>query len=127
MYAYPLGRVECRKFGVIPSGLSPEGNLHLHWLEMVCRIALSLFGLLLRSLQYKLSKLTNLPTSHLKNFGGLLSTVVVLKICKLWLVSKRSTYTLLLNLLPSCLARYCNILELHKSSNLCSGGIVNLC
>ena len=67
MYAYQLGRVECRRFGVIPSGLSQEGNLHLHWLEMVGCIALSLFGFLLRSLQYKLSKLTNLPNSHLKN------------------------------------------------------------
>ena len=66
MYAYQLGRVECHSFGVIPSGLSREGNLHLHWLETACHMALSLFGFLLRSLQHKLSKLTNLPTSHLK-------------------------------------------------------------
>ena len=51
---------------MIPYGLSQEGNLHLHWLEMVGCIALSLFAFLLRSLQYKLSKLSNLPTSHLK-------------------------------------------------------------
>ena len=65
-YAYQLGRLECRRFGLIPFGLSLEGNLHHHWLEMVCCIALSLFGFLLHSLQYKLSMPTIVPNSHLK-------------------------------------------------------------
>ena len=77
MYAYQLGRVECHRFGVIPSGPSGEGNLHLHWLVVVCRIALSLFGFLHHRLHCKLSKLTNLPTFHLK---------VWVVLCQEWMV-----------------------------------------
>ena len=91
MYAYQLGRVECRRFGVIPSGLSREGNLHLHWLEMVCCIALSLFGFLLHSLQYKLSKLPNLPTSHLKVLVVYIQQWCLKTNFKLWLVSRWSS------------------------------------